>query len=115
MALDNQEQVLLEKIKMKILADWRESHGGEAEKAILLDGEDGVALMITDAFYQAEIELSHNPVSSTAILSEYLHTLLESVSEELLPAIEEFCGRRIREIVPLIDVRAGWVIAFFSF
>ncbi|MEJ2510429.1 MAG: hypothetical protein P8Y72_02415 [Anaerolineales bacterium] len=104
-----------EKIKAGILTAWQEGHGGHAEKAHLLQGDDGIALLIPEALYQAEIELSRDTIRGSHLLEEYLRTLVDSISSELIPLIENFAGQEVAEIIPLIDIRAGWMIAFYRF
>lgn len=115
MALKNIEATLSEKIKTHILAAWQEGHGGSADQVHLLQGEDGLALLMPKALYQAEIDLFRNTTGGTRVVNQYLRTLLDTISSEHVPLIEEFTQQTVEEIVPLIDLRAGWIIAFYRF
>jgi hypothetical protein len=106
---------MAERIKNDLLQAWQIGHGGGAEKAHLLLGEDGLALMIPKGLLQAEIELSRKAGAGTRVIHNYVRELLHLVSSELIDLVEEFAQRRIDEVVPLVDLRAGWVIAFFRF
>jgi Flp pilus assembly CpaF family ATPase len=106
---------MAERIKNDLLQAWQVGHGGGAEKAHLLQGEDGLALMIPKGLLQAEIELSRKAGAGTRVIHNYVRELLHLVSSELIDLVEEFAQRRIDEVVPLVDLRAGWVIAFFRF
>jgi hypothetical protein len=115
MALQNIEKNMPEKLKRRVIDAWQTGHGGQADQVHLLMGEDGLALMIPKALYQAEIDLSRGTTHSTKLLNQYLRTLVDTVSADLLPMVEEFAQQDVEEIVPLVDLRAGWIIAFFRF
>ncbi len=106
---------LAEEIKQAILDAWQEGHGGTPKQVHLMQNDDGLALLIPEALYQAEIELSRNPAGGTRVLTEYLRTLVSTVSGQLVPQIEKFSGQKVAEIVPLIDLRAGWIISIFRY
>lgn len=115
MSLTTLEANLKEKIKHHLLHSWQTGHGGEADKVHLLLGDEGLALMIPKALYKAEITLTHSTNGSTLILNQYLRTLLDTISMELMEMVEEYTQKSIAEIIPLVDLRAGWMIAFFRF
>jgi hypothetical protein len=115
MAQAKTEAALPERIKKQILTAWQEGHGGNAEQAHLLQGDEGLVLLIPKALYQAEIELTHNSEGGSRVFNRYLRSLVDSVSSELLPLVETYTNQNIDEIIPLIDPRAGWIIAFYRF
>ena len=115
MTIKSLETTLVERIKQCILAAWHDGHGGNAEQIHLLLGEEGLALMIPEALYQAEVVISRNPAGGTRLLDQYLHTLLSTVAAEHVPLIEECTQQVVREVIPLIDLRAGWITIFYRF
>lgn len=106
---------LAEEIKRTILTAWQEGHGGSPKQVHLMQSDDSLALLIPEALYQAEIELSRNPAGGTRVLTQYLRTLVSTVSDQMVPLIEKFSGQQVAEIVPLIDLRAGWIISLFRY
>jgi hypothetical protein len=104
-----------EKIKQEILAAWKEGHGGSAEKVHLLQGEDGLVLLIPKALYQAELDLHRTATGGGKVLNQYLRTLLHTVASDFIPMVEEITGNEVDNVVPLIDLRAGWALAFYQF
>lgn len=104
-----------EKIKQEILAAWKEGHGGSAEKVHLLQGEDGLVLLIPKALYQAELDLHRTATGGGKVLNQYLRTLLHTVASDFIPMVEEITGNEVDNLVPLIDLRAGWALAFYQF
>ena len=115
MAQNKSEISMPDLLKMGILEAWQTGHGGQPDKVHLLSGEDSLALIIPKALYQAEIDFSSSPTNSTKLLNQYLRTLLDTVSVELQPLVEEFAKQDVEEIVPLVDLRSGWIIAFYRF
>ena len=109
------ETSVTEKIKKEILAAWKEGHGGSAEKVHLLQGDDGLILMIPKALYQAELDLHRTATGGGKVLNQYLRTLLHTVASEFIPMVEEISGNKVGNVVPLIDLRAGWALAFYQF
>lgn len=104
-----------DKIKQELLAAWKEGHGGSAEQVHLLQGDDGIVLLIPKAMYQAELDLHRTATGGGRVLNQYLRTLLHTVASDFIPIIEEISGKKVDEIVPLIDMRAGWAMAFYRF
>lgn len=115
MKLTEIENSFSEKIKAGILTAWQEGHGGQAEQAHLLQGNDGMVLLIPKALYQAELELSKKLIRGSRVLEEYLRTLGYNISAEQVPLIESYTQQEVNEIIPLIDLQAGWLIVFYQF
>lgn len=117
MNTQNTETNLPSRIKQQILKAWEAGHGGTPDQVHLLQGEDGMALIIPKALYQAEIDLVKRESSGGGgrVLNQYLRTLLHTVATDFSPMIEEISQQKVAEIVPLIDLRAGWAIAFYRF
>jgi hypothetical protein len=113
MEMANSERPLADKIKQEILTAWHEGHGGAAEKVHLFQGEKGLVILIPQALYQAELELYSNSASGGQVLNKYIRTLLHTVASEYLPLAEEITGKAMDDVVPLIDLKAGWAIIFF--
>ena len=109
------ENGISEKIKQTIVSAWQEGHGGTAEKAHLLHSNDGVVLLIPEALYQAEMTLSRNSGAGENVLDQYLRTLLHAVASEFVPMLEKNTNRTIDKVIPLVDLQAGWAIAFYRF
>ncbi|NIW48375.1 MAG: hypothetical protein GWN30_27580 [Gammaproteobacteria bacterium] len=103
------------KFKQDLLTAWQEGHGGNAEKIHVFHGEEGVVLIIPEALYPAELDLQRASREGGRILHEYLRTLLESVASDFITTVEEMAEKNIGDVIPLIDLRAGWAIAFFQF
>jgi hypothetical protein len=113
MAKKNIEKPTPEKIKQDILQAWQEGHGGDAENVQLFYGEEGVVMLIPKAMYAAELTLDRASSAGGKIVDQYVRTLLHTVAGEISPKIKELTGVTIDEIIPLIDLRAGWAIALF--
>jgi hypothetical protein len=111
----NIENSVSDKVKQDILAAWKEGHGGSAERVHLLHGEEGLVLLIPKALYQAELDLHRTATGGGKVLNQYLRTLLHTVASEFIPMVEEITGHDIDDVVPLIDLRAGWALAFYRF
>lgn len=105
------------RIKQQILEAWETGHGGTPDQVHLLQGADGMALIIPKALYQAEVDLVKREPSGGGgrVLNQYLRTLLHTVATDFSPMIEEISQQKVEEVVPLIDLRAGWAIAFYRF
>ena len=104
-----------EELKERVIAAWQAGHGGSAEEVYLLSAENSIAVIIPKAMYQAEIVLFKNTTNSTKILDQYLRSMLEIISDELEPDIEAYAGRPIMEMIPLIDLKAGYITALYTF
>lgn len=111
----NFEDAISEKIKKDIVSAWQEGHGGTADQAYLFQNDEGLVLLIPKALYQAEVELYSNSTGGGRVLNQYLRTLLHTVASELVPMLEENTNQTIDEVIPLVDLRAGWAIAFYRF
>jgi len=105
-----------DEIKNFLLDAWQTGHGGDPEHIHFLQGENLISLMIPRAFYQAEKKLfnSSNATSSTRILNQYIRTLLETVADEAIPLIEKYSNRPVTNVIPLIDLEAGWITALYQ-
>lgn len=103
------------KLRERVLEAWKTGHGGTAEQVHLLTDQNNLALIIPKAMYKAEIVLFKNSTHSTQILDQYLRSLLETISDELQSEIEGYMGKEIKEMVPLIDLKAGYITAFYHF
>ena len=115
MSISNIEAGISEKIKQEIISAWREGHGGTADKVHMFQSDEGMVLLIPGAFYQAEINLYNNSAEGDKVLNQYLSTLLHSVASGLVPMLEENTKQTIGEVIPLVDLFAGWAIAFYRY
>lgn len=117
MNMQESEKNLPSRIKQQILEAWEAGHGGTPDQVHLLQGDDGMALIIPKALYQAEIDLVKRESSGGGgrVLNQYLRTLLHTVATDFSPMIEEISQQKVEDVVPLIDLRAGWAIAFYRF
>ena len=113
MHMTRSETALFARIKQEILKAWQEGHGGSAEEVHLFQGEDGLIVLVPQALYQAELDLYSNSSGGGRVLNKYLRTLLYTVTSEFLPLAAEITGKPMDEVVPLIDLKAGWAIAYF--
>lgn len=104
-----------DKLKERFLEAWQTGHGGSAEEVHLLTAQDSLAVIIPKAMYQAEIVLFQNTTNSSKVLDHYLRSLLETISNDLEPEIEKHTGREIKEMVPLVDLKAGYITALYRF
>ena len=111
----NFEDAISKKIKQDIVSAWQEGHGGTADNAHLFYGDEGLVLLIPKALYQAEVDLYRNSAGGGRVLNQYLRTLLHTVASEMIPMLEENTNQTIDEVIPLVDLRAGWAIAFYRF
>jgi uncharacterized protein YbcI len=105
---------LSDELRNRVRDAWQTGHGGSPEDVHILVSDSSIALILPKAMVQAEIVLLNN-TSSTRILDQYVRSMLEMIAEDLSPLIEDYSGREIKEIVPLIDLKAGWMTAFYKF
>ena len=115
MATQALQSNLSERLKSDLLMAWKTGHGGSPEVVHLLYGEEGLAMMIPKGLLEAEIALSRKAGGSSRLIHNYLRELLHVVTMDLVELVEEFTQKHVEEVVPLIDLRAGWVTAFFRF
>lgn len=111
----NFETEVSKKIKQEILDAWHEGHGGSAEQINLFYGDEGIILLIPKAFYQAELDLHRATTGGKRVLNQYLHTLLSTVASEYISKFEALTQKDIKEVVPLIDLREGYVIVYYKY
>ena len=109
------EKLTEQQLRERVIQAWQAGHGGSAEEVYLLRGEDSLALIIPKAMYQAEIVLFKNTTNNTKILDQYLRSILEIISDEIQSDIEAYAGKRIQEMTPLIDLKAGYISALYRF
>ena len=109
------ENEISEKVKQNFLTAWQEGHGGHANEVHLLHSDEGFVLLIPEALYQAETNLSRTSEAGGEVLDQYIRSLLHTVASEFVPMIEKKTNQSIEEIIPLVDIRAGWAIAFYQF
>lgn len=74
--------------------------------------DEGLVILIPEARCQVEIELTKNMNKGSRVLNEYLRKLVYPASKEKIPMIGNFTKQTVDQLTPLIDLRAGWVIAF---
>jgi len=103
-----------DELRKRVLEAWQVGHGGNPDHVHILGGENSIALVLPKAMVQAEMVLFKN-TSNTRALDQYLRSVLEMIAEDLSPIIEDCSGREILTIVPLIDLKAGWITAFYQF
>ena len=115
MKMSQFEDGISEKVKQNILSAWQEGHGGHAKEVHLLHSKDGLVLLIPEALYQAETDLSRNSEAGGEVLNQYVRTLLYTVASDFVPMLEKNTNQSIEEVIPLVDIRAGWAIAFYRF
>ncbi len=115
MLLKTANSAKLQKLSQTILSAWQSGHGGSADTAHLLTGKDSLAVIIPRALYQAEIELFKNTAGSAKILDQYLRSLVDAIADDLQEEIEAIAGRLISEIVPIVDLKGGYITALFRF
>jgi hypothetical protein len=110
----NTTKTLSVKLKDRVLEAWQVGHGGNPDEVHILVSENSIALILPKAMVQAEIVLFNN-TSNIKALDKYVRSMLEMIAEDLSPFVEDYSGREIEEIVPLIDLKAGWITAFYKF
>jgi hypothetical protein len=115
MVMQTVKSNLGERLKNDLLKAWRNGHGGSPEVVHLFHGEEGLVMMIPKGLLEAEIALSRKAGGSTRLIHNYLRELLHVVTMDLVELVEEFTQKRVEDVVPLIDLRAGWVTAFFRY
>ena len=93
---------------------WQKGHGGNPDEAHILIGDKSIALILPGAMVKAETAL-FNKSSNTRVLDQYLRSVLEMVAEDLSSLIEDYFGREVKQVIPLIDLKAGWITAFYRF
>jgi hypothetical protein len=109
------DKALKNDLRERVVNAWQVGNGGKKDQVYILDSDNGLAVIISKALYQAEIVLFRNTPNSNRALDQYLRSLLESIADELLPFVEEYSGQSVDVIMPLIDVKAGWMTIFYKF
>ena len=102
------------KLSQHFLEAWQAGHGGNPDEVHILMGDNSIALAIPKAMVQAETVLFNN-TTNTRVLDQYLRSVLEMIAEDLISTIEDYTGREVMQLVPLIDLKAGWITAFYRF
>ncbi len=101
-------------LSQRFLEAWQAGHGGNPDEVHILIGDNSIALTIPRAMVQAEKVLFNN-TTNTRVLDQYLRSVLEMIAEDLSSTIEDYSGREVMQVVPLIDLKAGWITAFYRF
>ena len=70
--------------------------------------------MIPRALYQAELELYSNSPGGGRVLNQYIRTILDIIVADFVPKVENIIGVEVKQVIPLIDMDAGWAMAFFK-
>ena len=102
------------KLSQHFLEAWQAGHGGNPDEVHILMGDNSIALAIPKAMVQAETVLFNN-TTNTRVLDQYLRSVLEMIAEDLSSTIEDYSGREVMQVIPLIDLKAGWITAFYRF
>ena len=114
MQTTNSQTALSSKIMQEILAAWKEGHGGSADKVHLFQGEEGLVILIPQALYQAELDLYSNSTGGGRVLNKYIRALLHTVASDFMPLAEEIAGKEMEDVIPLIDLKAGFAMVFYQ-
>jgi hypothetical protein len=101
------------KLGQLFLEAWQASHGGNPDEIHTLMGDNSIAFIVSKAMVQAEIALYQK--TTNRVLDQYLRSVLEMIAEDLIAPIEDYSGRQIQQVIPLIDLKAGWITAFYRF
>lgn len=101
-------------LSQRFLEAWQAGHGGNPEQVHILRGDNSIALAMPRALVQAETVLFNN-TTNTRMLDQYLRSVLEMIAEDLSSAIEDYCGREVMQVIPLIDLKAGWITVLYRF
>ena len=104
-----------QELKDRVIQAWLDGQVGSADEVLVLSGENSLAVIIPKTMYQAEIVHFKNTTNSTNILDQYLRSLLEIISDELQEDIEGYAGQEIKDMVPLIDLKAGYITTLYLF
>lgn len=102
-------------LSQRILSAWKSGHGGSPNTVHLLSGKDSLAVIIPRALYLAETELFKNEAGSAKILDQYLRSLVETISDDLQEELEQIAGRQIHKVVPIVDLKGGYITALYHF
>jgi uncharacterized protein YbcI len=103
-----------DELSQHVLEAWRVGHGGNPDEVHILIGDNSIALTIPKAMVQAEKVLFNN-TTNTQVLDQYIRSVLEMIAEDLKPLIEGYTGREVQQVIPLLDLKAGWITAFYRF
>lgn len=101
-------------LSQRFLEAWKVGHGGDPDEVHVLVGDNSIALTIPRAMVKAETVL-FNHTTNTRVLGQYLRGVLEMIAEDMSSIVEDFSGREVKQIIPLIDLKAGWITAFYRF
>ena len=101
-------------LSQRFLDAWKVGHGGDPDEVHVLVGDNSIALTIPRAMVKAETVLFNN-TTNTRVLDQYLRSVLEMIAEDLSSTIEDYSGREVMQVIPLIDLKAGWITAFYRF
>jgi len=114
MILNPEHTSFSKELSQRFLDAWQAGHGGNPDEVHILRGDNSIALAIPRAMVQAEKVLFNN-TTNTRMLDQYLRSVLEMIADDLSSTIEDYYGREIMQVIPLIDLKAGWIAAFYQF
>lgn len=114
MIVDKARISFTKELSQRFLEAWQAGHGGNPDEVHILMGDNSIALAIPRAMVKAETVLFNN-TTNTRVLDQYIRSVLEMIAEDLSSTIEDYFGREVMQVIPLIDLKAGWITAFYRF
>lgn len=96
------------------LADqWGRVHGGPSCQANALVGRDSFAVLMENAFTQAEIILAEQP-SGRRLLERYVEQLFAQACGSMVERFEASTGRKVASTGVNLNLEAGWIMFLFK-
>jgi len=97
-----------------LLDAWQAAHGVRSGKASALIGPDRLAILIDDAFSQAERVMSEAQTGET-LMRQYALELLNQICDEKSLDVEQAVGTKIRSRDVNVNLNANQVMFIFTF
>lgn len=104
---------LVDQLAGCLLEAWAKANGVSDSRVQVLTGEGCFAIVIEDAFTQAERLLAEREAVDNP-LRRYLNGLMDVIGEEAIPAGGEIAGRRVRSLGTDVNFEQAWVMWFFK-
>lgn len=97
----------------RLLEFWKQAHSSPTAQANILTGEDSFAILIENAFNQAEIMLVQKP-EGEALLQRYIQKLMDQVYPKFIQSAEQNFRRTITAVDTAYHFKANRMLCYFK-
>lgn len=113
---DNLKSRQLQQVAQEFLAAWQQAHGATRGAACALAGPQHVALVVENAFSQAEHLLAQQADGSpqSALLQQYVDGLIGQLAPALSARVEDVTGQTVAMNSLVSNIEQDWLMIFFK-